>query len=187
MALHAFSICYCITRLWPHTEVLVGTWDSFLTLSPTVLLNPQMRSTWTWPSITFTSLLNIKLVSSNLCMMTHSCMPLQRWCWMDGLRSLKMSPTHSDSTRPIVTYLQFRMESSSMEKSLLFHHHWKEVLCMTHKGHQSITKCQMWALNCVYWLVMNIDIQVSIDIWKACQCHCPKQPCQLLQLTTTAE
>ena len=44
-----------------------------------------------------------------------------------------------------------------------------EILQQIHEGHQGITKSQLRARNCVYWLGINKDIQRMIEACKTCQ------------------
>ena len=122
MLLHISNICYCIYKAM--TLYWIPSRDKrypFLMHSPNMLLNPQLRPSWTWALTTCTLPKSRRLVYSTLYVMSHSCMSLQGWSRKDRLRTSKMFLAHSVPNGLTAMWLKLRTKSSIMKKPLLFH------------------------------------------------------------------
>ena len=106
-----------ILRYWPGYERILPDTLSWYAPEPSISVIQLNLST-----DHITSLLYTRLLSSKLYIMICSCIPLQRLSWMAAMRTSNVSHAHFDPIALIKICLQFRTESSYMEKPLLFHH-----------------------------------------------------------------
>ena len=59
----------------------------------------------------------------------------------------------------------------------------RKMLQLIHEKHVGITKCQLHARNCIYWLGINKDIQHIVEACETCQRFRPCQPHAPLKAT----
>ena len=116
----------------------------------------------TWWSITCTSPLSVRWAASKPQIITYSCIPSQKWCWMAGTRPQDVSYllwsywTHCDMHTVEDVIILYR---SAIVLPILKR---ENVIHTRHEGHQGIMKCQLWSQNCVYWSGMMTSIQWPI-------------------------